>query len=96
MSSNLKPCPFCGSNPDRFYSVCPDNPEEIGLVISCRRIGCVTHSMGVVLPERLAENHWNKRSGEEALRAEIERLQDELVDVIHDRDLYHRAWLGSL
>lgn len=76
----LMPCPFCGGAAKIIYC----DPECCGgklLEVSCDVCDAYLHG-------RYSENRWNQRPVEDALRAEIERLTNDLKEA---RELAY-AW----
>ena len=66
MSDDLKPCPFCGVGASAEALVNFDGYHFVGC--ECGAEGPIADDMDE------ARAAWNKRPGEEALHAEIERL----------------------
>lgn len=62
--SELKPCPFCGTNP------CYEQIEDCGYV-NCSNQNCISNVYC------LSEKQWNTRPIEDELRAEIARLKED-------------------
>lgn len=60
MSSELKPCPFCGGEAFVYYSGSPGNGEFSEVI--CKECKCQTDRL---LGDKAIEA-WNRRAGEEA------------------------------
>jgi Lar family restriction alleviation protein len=70
--SNLKPCPFCGTEPNHITSELGDNPC---FYYECENPKCGAAEKGWHDTEQEAINAWNTRPIEDALRKEIAQLQ---------------------
>ena len=79
MSDELKPCPFCGEEPRVSDLLVYPNGEKYPANVKCRRCGIVKANYDSV---EKAVTVWNTRPGEDALRAEIERLQAQNKDLL--------------
>ena len=55
----LKPCPFCGGEPFRYYSGSRSNGEFLEII--CDNCGCRTAR----LKEDIATKAWNRRAKDE-------------------------------
>lgn len=79
--SELKPCPFCGGQPDiREQKADGINYGRDGFVVTCYE--CEPDEICSVFRdiEECAIDAWNHRPIEDALRAEIERLKGALTE----------------
>ena len=70
--SDLKPCPFCGKDPNQMTSELSDRPC---FYYECENPKCGASEMGWHDTEQEAIDAWNNRPIEDALRKEIARLQ---------------------
>jgi len=75
-SAELKACPFCGST-----DLATESFGERRHCVVCEKCECST---GYMLDDDEAIEAWNTRPLEDALRAEIAQLQEEL-------NVYHQA-----
>ena len=82
--SNLKPCPFCGSkatlrggNGGASWIICDND--------TCRA------TQGIGVTDFDAIKLWNTRPAEDALKAEVERLKDALLNI--KNRLFERTYL---
>lgn len=85
MSEELKPCPFCGADPD--ISVQEDDTEDTYYVVACTNCN-MAHSSSD--DENVAIRNWNDRPIEDAqaariaeLEAERDRLREALQEIKH-------------
>jgi hypothetical protein len=101
--SDLKPCPFCGNEPEMIHAVLEEyhsvNPEII-----CRECGyrIKAKNLAIAVDDSPKENcdfldrqtirYWNTRPAEDAKDKEIERLENKLKElkecIIDSRDKY--------
>ena len=72
MSEELKPCPFCGADPD--ISVQEDDTEDTYYVVACTNCN-MAHSSSD--DENVAIRNWNDRPIEDAQAARIAELEAE-------------------
>ena len=70
--SNLKPCPFCGKDPNQATAELGDRPC---FYYECENPKCGAAEKGWHDTEKEAINAWNTRPIEDALRKEIAQLQ---------------------
>lgn len=89
MTSDLKPCPFCGGEAIQ----CGDNEWTSRHWIMCRN--CHASPKGTVRELSLAIEAWNTRPEEDRLRAENKRLKEALVR-LHAGNERQKAVLRSL
>jgi Lar family restriction alleviation protein len=68
----LKPCPFCGKDPNQATAELGDRPC---FYYECKNPKCGATEMGWHNTEQEAINAWNTRPIEDALRNEIAQLQ---------------------
>jgi|GEM_PF-5555423 len=69
--SNLKPCPFCGKDPNQATAELGDRPC---FYYECENPKCGAAEKGWHDTEQEAINAWNTRPIEDALRKEIEQI----------------------
>ena len=97
MREELKPCPFCGGEPEMIHAVLEEyhsvNPELI-----CRECGyrIKAKNLAIVIADSPKENCkfldrqtiriWNTRPVEYALTAEVERLKEALKKIANLRN----------
>lgn len=74
MSKKLKPCPFCGADPD--ISVQEDDTEDTYYVVACTNCN-MAHSSSD--DENVAIRNWNDRPIEDAQAARIAELEAERI-----------------
>jgi len=70
--SDLKPCPFCGKEPNQTSTELGDRPC---FYYECENPKCCAAEMGWHDTEQEAIDAWNTRPIEDALRKEISQLQ---------------------
>ena len=70
--SDLKPCPFCGKDPNQTTAELGDRPC---FYYECENPKCHAAEMGWHDTEQEAIDAWNTRPIEDALRKEIAQLQ---------------------
>ena len=70
--SDLKPCPFCGKEPNQMTAELGDRPC---FYYECENPKCQAAEMGWHDTEQEAIDAWNTRPIEDALRKEIAQLQ---------------------
>lgn len=71
MNNTLKPCPFCGTEPNHMTSELGDNPC---FYYECENPKCCAAEKGWHDTEKEAIDAWNARPHEEALHKEIEQI----------------------
>ena len=72
--SDLKPCPFCGKDPNQTTAELGDRPC---FYYECDNPKCHAAEMGWHDTEQEAIDSWNNRPIEDALRKEIDMLKQE-------------------
>jgi len=75
--SNLKPCPFCGTEPNHMTSELGDRPC---FYYECDNPKCGAAEKGWHDTEQEAINAWNTRPIEDALRKEIAQLKKDRLE----------------
>ena len=76
--SNLKPCPFCGKEPNQKGTELGDRPC---FYYECENPKCGASEMGWHDTEQEAIDAWNNRPIEDALRKEIAQLKKDKLDL---------------
>jgi Lar family restriction alleviation protein len=87
--SDLKPCPFCGKEPNQTSTELGDRPC---FYYECDNPKCGATEMGWHNTEQEARDAWNNRPIEDALRKEIAKLQADnrsLVEQMNQTALKH-------
>ena len=74
--SNLKPCPFCGKEPNQKGTELGDRPC---FYYECENPKCGASEMGWHDTEQEAIDAWNNRPIEDALQARIEELENAAI-----------------
>ena len=74
--SNLKPCPFCGKEPNQKGTELGDRPC---FYYECDNPKCCAAEMGWHDTEQEAIDAWNNRPIEDALQARIEELENAAI-----------------
>ena len=77
--SNLKPCPFCGKEPNQKGTELGDRPC---FYYECDNPKCCAAEMGWHDTEQEAIDAWNNRPIEDALRKEISQLQADNISLV--------------
>ena len=88
--SDLKPCPFCGKEPNQATAELGDRPC---FYYECENPKCHAAEMGWHDTEQEARDAWNNRPIEDALQAriaELERKKEQLLEIDHQRVQYVR------